>query len=500
MAKRGPTVNRRYRPAQKRLRALAGVFLLALIFAFGCGGGGSSGGNTEPFKPLMGMLQFRIRHNLQDDSCLARGDCFLTIEEDDQTAAWLTQITADSDLAVLHWDRAIPWLAFDADPPAGTSRTEFYDARIDDRLRSWINAFATHFASLPYSYLAVTPLHGMRDRLERCRIDENLEVEITDTCPDADPGTVIQFQYDPGGGPITASFDLERSYRNFVLYLYDKLRPDYFAVMIEVNLYKTLCPAKWNGLVDLYRMLYDTVRAVADSHTKVFATVVFQELLDYDVEQCHGALAFEACAGAPSPPAYPDPDPLTCYPLDLSAITDLDQGGRLEILALSFYPDNLLMAVSENDNLIFAYPEDWDEISGCLMRAQLPPFLDPIAALDRINWRKPVAIAELGARFCRTLQIIDDGQNRFIVQLPGDVTSQAFWLDHFLESAAQRGFEFYVQVYRDDYEPLGLWTARQGVLPENLYNVNNAFPCMGLYDVNGQVKDGITEIWQNALP
>jgi hypothetical protein len=25
---------------------------------------------------LMGMLQFRIRHNLQDDSCLGRGDCF----------------------------------------------------------------------------------------------------------------------------------------------------------------------------------------------------------------------------------------------------------------------------------------------------------------------------------------------------------------------------------------------------------------------------------------
>jgi hypothetical protein len=57
-----------------------------------------------------------------------------------------------------------------------------------------------------------------------------------------------------------------------------------------------------------------------------------------------------------------------------------------------------------------------------------------------------------------------------------------------------------VQVYRNDYEPIGLWTARQGVLPEALYNVNNAFPCMGLYDVDGRVKEGITEIWQNALP
>jgi hypothetical protein len=208
--------------AMKRLSALQWLILFLLIFVCGCSGGGGSGnegndGNEEPVKPLMGMLQLRIRHNLQNDSCLAGGDCFYTIEEDDQTAAWLAQIAADSDLAVLHWDRAVPWLAFDADPPAGTSRTEFFDARIDDKLRSWINAFAAHFASLPYSYLAVTPLHGLRDRLERCRINRDLEVEITDACPDADPGTAIQFQYDPGSGPVTVSFDLEKSYRKFAV-------------------------------------------------------------------------------------------------------------------------------------------------------------------------------------------------------------------------------------------------------------------------------------------
>jgi hypothetical protein len=483
----------------KHLSISLWALLLLLIFVFGCqGSGGGTDGNDEPFKPLMGMLQFRIRHNLQDDSCLARGDCFYAIEEEDQTAAWLAQIAADSDLAVLHWDRAVPWLAFDADPPVGTSRTQFFDARIDDKLRSWINAFAVHFASLPYSYLAVTPLHGLRDKLERCRIDEDLEVEITDACPDVGPGTVIQFQY--GSGPVNASFDLEKSYRNFVLYLYDKLRPDYFAIMVEVNMYKAFCPTKWSGLVDLYRTIYDAVRAEVDSETKVFATVVFQNLLGYDAEQCHGALVFEPCVGAPSPPVYPEPDPLTCYPLDLSAITDLDQGDRLEILALSFYPDSLLMAVSENDNLLYAYAEDWDETSDCLTRAQLPPFLDPIAALDRFNWSKPVAIAELGARSCRTLQFIDDGINRFIIQPQGDLTSQAFWLDHFLENARQRKFEFYVQVFRDDYYPIGLWAERQGVLSENLYNVNNIFPCMGLYDDNGQAKAGITDLWQDAFP
>jgi hypothetical protein len=148
----------------KRLSVLLRVFLFLPIFVFSCGGGGGNDGNDEPLKPLMGMLQFRIRHNLQDDSCVGRGDCFYAIEEEDQTAAWLAQIAADSDLAVLHWDRAVPWLAFDADPPLGTSRTDFFDARIDDKLRSWINDYAAHFASLTYSYLAVGPLHGLRDK------------------------------------------------------------------------------------------------------------------------------------------------------------------------------------------------------------------------------------------------------------------------------------------------------------------------------------------------
>ena len=88
-----------------------------------------------------------------------------------------------------------------------------------------------------------------------------------------------------------------------------------------------------------------------------------------------------------------------------------------------------------------AYPEDWDGTGNCLMRAPLPPFLDPIAALDRFNWDKPVAIAELGGRACRTLQFIDDGQNRFILQPSGDLTSQAFWLDRLADFIHKTGFK-----------------------------------------------------------
>ena len=44
------------------------------------------------------------------------------------------------------------------------------------------------------------------------------------------------------------------------------------------------------------------------------------------------------------------------------------------------------------------------------------------------------------------------------------------------------------------------WKGRQMVMPENLYNVNNIFPCMGLYDDTGQPKPDITDIWLDALP
>ena len=79
----------------------------------------------------MGILQFRASHNLQDNSCLAAGNCFINFEEEDDPASWLADIVAESNLAVLHCDRSIPWLSFDENPPPGVSRTEFFDARID---------------------------------------------------------------------------------------------------------------------------------------------------------------------------------------------------------------------------------------------------------------------------------------------------------------------------------------------------------------------------------
>ncbi len=476
--------------------AAYGVLLLWLIF-FGCTGSSNSPDDSDsPGDPgmRMGLLQFRVIHNLQDDTCLP-DQCNLTMEEETDTAAWLEDIAAISDLAVLHWDRPIPWLVFDEDPQ-GNSRTEFYDGRIDERLRRWIDAFADHFKRMPAGYLAVSLLSGNRDGIQAYRLNETEGVDVTPRCPEFSPGMQITFDYDPGGGPVTATFDLERSYYNFVMYLYDKLQPDYLALVVETNLYKEMedpCPAHWDGLVQLYHRLYDAVRPQVDTSTKLFATLTLKEVLDYDDNVCN-PLAFEPCDGIPSPPAYAPSDPATCYPLDSSAIGDLDQGNRLEILALSFYPDALLMDVTQ-DNLLKLYLEDWDGTGDCHARAPLLPYLDPTAALDRLNWTKPMAFAELGARSKKTLQF----NGEFFVASPADLTSQSFWLDHMLTAARERGFEFYVHSFADDYPAIGQWTVRQGVLDAKIYSLFNNFAYMGLYDDQGSPKDGVTQTWLDAL-
>jgi hypothetical protein len=483
----------------KRPALLIVVFLLPCLIIFGCGGSGDDGDDgdktTDPGL-RMGLLQFRVKHNLQDDTCLP-DDCHLTLEEEADIAVWLDKLASNSNMAVLHWDRAIPWLVFDDNPPQGTSRADFYDERIDPALRSWINAFADHFERMASGYLAVSILNGQRNGLESCWMDGGQTVEVTGACPVLAPGTQIEFQYDPGSGPVTASFDLERSYTNFVMYLYDKLQPDYLALMVEMNWFKVMpapCPANWNGLVQLYHHVYDTVRPAVDPRTKVFATLALQELLGYDQEACHGPLVFEPCTGEPSAPAYADPDPETCYPLDSDTLDDLNQGDRLEVLALSFYPDALLMDVAE-DNLVKLYPDDWNGIDECELRAQAAPYLDPVEALDRLNWTKPIAVAELGARSNRTSIF----RGEYIYLPPADLTSQSFWLNHFLQAARDRDFEFYVQAFSDDYEPMGTWIVTMGVLDEDAYSVINSFAYMGIYDAQGLPKVDVTQIWMNFL-
>ena len=148
-----------------------------------------------------------------------------------------------------------------------------------------------------------------------------------------------------------------------------------------------------------------------------------------------------------------------------------------------------------DDNLVRLYPEDWNGIDECDSRAQATPYLDPVEALDRFHWTKPIAIAELGARSNRTTKL----KGGFIYLPPADLTSQSFWLNYFLETARARHFEFYVQSFSNDFEPVGSWTANMGVLDANLYSLLNSFAYMGIYDVQGSSKAGVTETWLDFL-
>jgi hypothetical protein len=62
-------------------------------------GGDASVADDTGAPPIpTGLLQFRVEHNLVDDTCLARGDCSLQFEDETDTAAWLAPI---ADLSTL---------------------------------------------------------------------------------------------------------------------------------------------------------------------------------------------------------------------------------------------------------------------------------------------------------------------------------------------------------------------------------------------------------------
>ena len=115
--------------------------------------------------------------------CLASGTCFLQFEELDAPEAWLDEIEASSSLAVLHWDRGIPWLAFDPDPPTGADREAFYDARLDAATVAWLGAYAAHFQSMGKGYLAVSVLDGSRSGYAPLHLGVGDSVPVGSSCP-----------------------------------------------------------------------------------------------------------------------------------------------------------------------------------------------------------------------------------------------------------------------------------------------------------------------------
>ncbi len=56
------------------------------------------------------------------------------------------------------------------------------------------------------------------------------------------------------------------------------------------------------------------------------------------------------------------------------------------------------------------------------------------------------------------------------------------------------GFIFYLHSFLRDYPPVGPWTVEQGVLPLEVQQLFNIWPCSGLQDANGQWKPEMAAI------
>lgn len=463
-------------------------FVAALLLAFA---------QPAHAAPEFGILQFHVAHNLETPDCLATQTCMLQFEEVGDIAGWLAEIRRYSDLAVLHWDRGVPWLIFDQDPPPAGDRVAFYDARLDAPTVAWLDAFVTHFAATGRGFLAVALLSGERNRLAELYLGLENNIESTGLCPDFSPGT--QVTVDPGSGPV--SFDLERSYRNFLLYLAAKLSPDYLGLIVEANLIEQTCPARAAGLYSLYRSLYDDIRAALGPEIPLFATLSYPPLLAYSVDTCFPSANFALCDDPPDPPA-PNAGVNACFPTNRSAIDALDLGGRLDILALSFYPDGLEMnPVSSETAETRAYELDaWNNGGACLSRKTWPDPLDPLSAIDRLGWTKPIAVAETSARSCVSPARIDltlPGQtteNALVLEIAGSPASQVSWTAQTLDWARQRNFLFYLQSFLRDYPPVGPWTVDQGLIDAPTQNLFNIWTCSGLQDENGVLKPEIAAI------
>jgi len=438
------------------MRATAVVLSLLL----GCSSGTKSPGDTsdtadapdtaEPAvrTPILGLLQFRVEHNLENEDCIGRGDCFGHLEETDDIDGWLADIAADTTAPVLHWDRPIPWDVMATPAPADADAAAFHDARLDPSLVAWVDAFAVQFAAHPGGYLAVSVLDGDRASLAPLWRTNDQSEDVGAACADLGPGTLL----DIDGTEV----EVAAAYAEFVRYLHAKLNPARLAILVEANAYAHLCPAQWPDMVALYHDVYDRTRARVDPDLPVFATLTLVELLGFDAESCYGGLRWTTC----DDPVAEPPEAVSaeaCFPLHAEPLLDLAEGDRMDLLALSFYPHAMDLAPPGVD-LDVAVWEGGDEPEGtCTAHARYPRQLDPLDQLDRLPWDGPVALAETSARGCDTWAALDDASTstRWWVSHPGSQANQQWWTDRLVEASVEHELDMLVWAFRNDYAPIG---------------------------------------------
>lgn len=462
------------------------------------GGPTPDGDAAAPEPPYHGFLQLRVDHDLGDADCLADDACRISSNEEEAIEPWLERIRGDSTLAVLHWNRAIPYTAFDDEPPEGTPRIPFYEQRLDAELVAWLDAFRAHFERLPHGFLQVSALDGPRLRPAKWHVREGTNRHLADQpCPPLTASSTFEVT---GPRGTSHTIDFREAYTNFLVYLYEKLRPDDMGLVVEANLFEKHCPSRWDGFVELYHALYDAVRAEVGAEPRLFATLTYSDLLAYDLEACAGQLAWaESCDAIGDPAPYGSLDATDCYPLDASPLEALAAGGRMDVLGLSMYPDGLLMRVPDGPRTVEMHPPDTEGPADCEGRFVMPPVVDPWAQLDRLDWDRPIAITETSSRSCGVWSWFDNGGgDTGFFRIPNAPTTQRFWLDRALSAARERDMAFVVQSLYEDFPPIGR-EFLQAVDDPGGYNAINLWACSGFYTADGEPKSGVLERWSDAL-
>ena len=439
---------------------------------------------VEPSPPAQGVLQLRVTHNMAEPGCLGLGNCQLEFEAPAaETLNWVEALSQHGTMPVLHWDRPMPWIAFSEDPTG--DMVDFYNGRMPAELLAYVDAYAAAF-SVGGGYLALTPLSGARDAVKPQFI-ANGEVHVGQICDSMASDEVFSVDLGDGTGP--QEFNLGVSYLNFVRYMVQRLQPAYLALGIEVNLYEEKCAGHegaFDDFASLYRSTYDQLRQDGVS-IPIFGTFTLVELLGYHEDHCQGPLDFTSCDSAR--PELPSPTPETCFPVHRTSVDVFDEGGRLDILALSYYPDRLNTNV-EGD-VIMMQSADSGQDGECLAVSHLYDVPDPLEHLGLLGWDKAMAFAEIGAHSCTVpiyFPALNPGDNPFLLVLPGSISRQAHHLSKIMDAAAAHKMPFVVNAFLNDFLPVLPAVAQEEVLPPSIVALVNAFSCMGLRDVGGTPK------------
>jgi hypothetical protein len=447
-------------------------------------------------EPYFGFLQLRVENNATDDSCRQTNSCQIRANKDESVRQWLSRVREDSNLGVLHWNRPIPYEAFATSPEDEENITAFYDSKIPPALLDWIEAFQSHFRKQQETFLQVSALDGPRLRPAKQYVSRSQGAQIaSEECPKLNPNSSFEIET-KDGEPETINF--QDTYANFLKYLYQKLKPDNFALVVEANLYKKHCPNRWQGFVELYHETYEDLRDVTGSATRLFATFTYSDILGYDLQRCTGGLKSIGCGRAPGESPYPTRTPGECYHIDPTPIEDFNRGDHLDMLGLSLYPDGLLMRVPDGPKAFEVHSLDSEGPGDCQSKLVMPEVINPWKQLDRLDWDKPIAITETSSRSCTVWQWFENESGETgLFRLPASLTTQKFWLRKAVYAAKAHDMKFMVQSLYEDFPPIGRSFLQSFENPTS-FNAINLWACSGFYTRDNRQKQQLFEIWPGS--